>query len=239
MNYIPVLQLYHQYKKNLKPIQKLIIILHTILFACFASFTSFARPISYSGGLTLMQTTGAERYGLHLHYSPSVSWSVGYKGEYWTEKQWLLQGVQLNWLLKRWNQSSSQANIYLKFFGGLAFLNFQFFDLSQLKPAPTAFFGLTGDWENRRFYTAYENRFYFVKNTHTFVHQFRAGFAPYLGAYGDLHTFIILEIEYSYDKFKKDQILLIPVLRFFKWDYLAELGMSHKKHIILNLMIRF
>ena len=219
--------------------QKFCFLLAVLCILCI-SFSSWGRPVSYKGGWTLMQMNKVDHQGLHLHYSPSAHWSIGYKGEYWPKEKWLLQGVQINWLVKRWNQDRSQANIYIKLFGGGAFLESQPTQILGTKKHLAGFLGWAADWENRRIYTAYESRIYFVKAVnYVFNHELRLGVAPYLGDYGDLHTFFILAVEFTYDKMEKNGFLFIPMLRLFKGDYLMEIGMTHKKNIILNTMIRF
>ena len=65
---------------------------------------TLARPVSYPGGWTLMQMNDADASTLHVHYSPTARYSVGYKAEYWNDKDWQFHGAQLNYLLKRWNK---------------------------------------------------------------------------------------------------------------------------------------
>ena len=73
-----------------------------------------SRPISYQGGWTIMQKNDFNRHSFHSHFSPSINYSLGYRGEYWRKKEWTFHGVQLNYLVKRFNGPNSQANIYLK-----------------------------------------------------------------------------------------------------------------------------
>lgn len=71
---------------------------------------TLARPVSYPGGKTVMFTNNGDRNAVHLHYSPTANYSVGYKGEYWRDGDYSINAVQLNNLLKRWNKKDSQAN---------------------------------------------------------------------------------------------------------------------------------
>ena len=57
---------------------------------------------------------------IFVHLSPSVNYSVGYRGEYWRKKEWQFHGTQINYLIKRLNTSKSQANFYLKSGAGFA-----------------------------------------------------------------------------------------------------------------------
>ena len=45
-----------------------------------------ARPISYAGGWTIMQMNDFNKHSMHVHFSPSINFSIGYKGEYWRKK---------------------------------------------------------------------------------------------------------------------------------------------------------
>ena len=46
-----------------------------------------ARPISYPGGWTIMQMNDFNMHSLHIHFSPKINYSVGYRGEYWKKKK--------------------------------------------------------------------------------------------------------------------------------------------------------
>ena len=70
------------------------------------------RPISYPGGWTLMQMNNFNRHSVHIHFSPSVNYSVGYRAEYWRKKEWQSHNTQINYLIKRYNMPKSQANLY-------------------------------------------------------------------------------------------------------------------------------
>ena len=62
------------------------------------------------------------------------------------------------------------------------------------------------------------------------------GAAPYVGDYGDLHTWVML-------KTKKDTLTknwsTYPVLKFFKGNFLIELGYNNKTEWDTHLMYRF
>jgi hypothetical protein len=207
---------------------------------CIAVFSTYglARPISYPEGLTLMQMNDAERNSLHFHYSPTANYSIGYRGEYWREAKWQLHALQFNYLAKRWNSEDSQANLYLK--SGLGFTRDQEDETNE-----AAFAGLAFDWEDRRYFASYENRFYHVEaDNHSStglnnfsMHSARLGIAPYIGQYGELHTWIMLQTDYFPDK--QDKTLLTPMVRFFKSQYLVELGVSEEKDVMFNFIIRY
>jgi hypothetical protein len=88
---------------------------------------------------------------------------------------------------------------------------------------PAAFAGLEIDWENRRFFTLYENRFFYAGDQDKFIkHKARIGVAPYEGDYGDLHTWLMLQADY--DAGADDTFSLTPLVRLFKGTTLIEAG---------------
>jgi len=188
-----------------------------------------ARPVSYPGGVTIMQMNDSDANTLHVHYSPSVKYSIGYKGEYWRDSGWKFHGVQLNNLLKRWNAPASQANFYLK--SGLGVIRSD-------KDEFAAFSGIAFDWEDRQKFFMYENRVYRAGDLDQFFSQkIRLGITPYIGDYGDLHTWLMLQVDHRPEA--NDNITITPIIRFFKSDYLTEIGISEDGDALLNFIIRF
>ncbi len=213
---------------------KLLLILF-ILVNVFLKNTGQARPISYPGGWTLMQMNDLNRHSVHAHYSPSASYSLGYRGEYWRQKEWQFHGIQFNYLIKRLNTSKSQMNFYLKNASGLALSDYKNLES---KIRPSLFSGISLDWEDRQYYVSYENRLnYSPTIDNFFLQKARIGFAPYIGKYGDLHTWFMFQIE-NMSK-SKHKIIYTPMLRFFKGDYLVETGLSNNKNFMFNFIKRF
>lgn len=196
----------------------------------FFTHVAAARPVSYPGGWTLMQMNDGDSNSLHIHYSPTAKYSVGYKGEYWREKGWQFHGIQLNYLAKRWNQPKSQANLYFKSGAGAAF------DGGEAEES--GFAGIAFDWENRRFFTSYENRGVYAGDVDKFFTQkARIGVAPYIGDYGDLHTWLMLQVDHNPSK--DDEITFTPLVRMFRGNFLTEAGISDEGKVLFNAVIRF
>lgn len=196
---------------------------------------TWARPVSYGGGTTLMQMNDGDANRLHIHYSPTFRYSLGYKGEYWRDQKWQFHGLQLNYLTKRWNKPASQANIYLKSSVGIAYSDHETFDSAT---EFAGFVGVSTDWENRRFFTSYESRFYNAGEIERFFSQkARLGVAPYIGDYGDLHTWLMLQVDHHPEK--DDPVTLTSLIRLFKGDYLTELGINEDGDALFNLVVRF
>lgn len=196
---------------------------------------SLSRPVSYPGGWTIMQKNDKSANSLHVHYSPTARYSIGYRAEYWRNEDWQFHGVQLNYLVKRHNAPASQANFYLKSGLGVAYDDL---GLPDVKAQPAAFTDIALDWENRRYFTSYENRLYYAEDIAKFFRQkARVGIAPYLGDYDDVHTWLMLQVDHITGE--RDNISFAPLVRFFKNEYLAEVGISNKGGFLFNLIIRF
>lgn len=205
-----------------------------LYIACVTIVSSghlMARPVSYPTGTTFMQMNDTNLHSIHIHYSPTIHYSLGYKGEYWRDEKWQFHGLQLNNLVKRWNKPASQANFYLKSGAGIVQDSDSNNDLA-------AFTGISLDWENRRFFTFYENRLYKAGDVNRFFTQkVRAGIAPYLGDYGDWHTWLMLQVDHNPEKI--DPITITPLIRIFKSEYLTEIGINEDGDALVNFVIRF
>ncbi|GLS24325.1 hypothetical protein [Marinibactrum halimedae] len=182
-----------------------------------------------------MQSNNANVQSLHVHYSPTAKYSVGYRGEYWRNDQFWLHTVQANSLLRRWNGTAYQANVYMKSGVGVAHFSGA---TSKKNSALAAFTGLAMDWENRHYFISYENRLYSSRKFEDFTsHNFRVGIAPYVGDYGDFHTWFMVQLDYL--SHQNDSMMITPLIRIFKNEYLAELGVNKEGDFLANVIIRF
>jgi len=196
---------------------------------------AMARPISYPGGWMIMQMNDSLVNSMQLQYSPTAKYSVGYTAEYWRDKEWQFHGFQLNNLLKRWNGADSQANLYLFSAAGVAYSDYQSF---QGKTEAAGFTGIEADWEDRRFFTSYENRLTYAGDiTKEFWQKARVGIAPYIGDYGDMHTWFMLQVDHA--PASSDEVTVTPLVRLFKGTTLGEAGISNRGTILINFMHTF
>jgi hypothetical protein len=203
----------------------------TCLIILLLPGAALARPITWPGGWSAMVMNDDEMNALHLLYSPSARYSIGVQHEYRRETKASLDSVGLNFLLKRWNNPGSQANLYASMGAGLAY------DDDQTEPA--AFAGLAADWENRRVLVAYENRFLTAGDIDRAAgHKARIGIAPYIANAGALHTWLILQADY--DAGNGREFTTTPLVRMFKGPVLGEAGYNLQNETALfNMMIQF
>ena len=191
-----------------------------------------ARPVSYPGGWTVMQQNNGDFSSLHVHWSPTASDSIGV----YTERNWgedyQFTGLQYNRLLKRWNGPGSQANTYLKLGAGQA-------DPFGPEDAEfSAFAEFTADWETRRWFTSYSARAIDWGEEASVRHAARLGVAPYIGDYGDLHTWLMLQVENQPES--DEPITTTPLVRFFYGVQLVEIGYTvETEEILFNWIVRF
>ena len=207
-----------------------------ILLTLFTAISSVqARPVSYPGGWTFMTMNDGDRYSGHIHYSPTAFYSVGYKTEYWRSNDYQIHALQLNNLLKRWNKRHSQANLYLKSGIGFAYSDKAQFDS---ETAFAAYTGLAADWETRRYFVSYENRFTEAGDiSDEFRQKARIGIAPYIAEFGSLHTWLMLEARHAPEA--NDELVVTPLIRLFKGPSLGEAGIGSNGKILFNFVHRF
>ena len=183
-----------------------------------------ARPISYSGGSTVMLKSDNMSKSIYYHYSPTYKYSVGIEN---LENKFFNKNknyLRLTYLINRKNTDISQRNLYFQ--SGVL-----------VDDADGFFYGIHGDWETRRWFSGFGYKD--TKNTfgQDYTDQYiQLGVAPYVGDYGDLHTWIMI-------KTKKNSLTntqsTYPELKFFKGPTLVKFGYSDKAEWDLHFMYRF
>lgn len=182
-----------------------------------------SRPVSYPGGSTLMLLSDNVRNAVYYHYSPTHRYSVGIEmveNKYRTENY---TNLRLTYLLDRRNTDYSQQNLYFQ----LGFSS---------NVSDNHFFGLHGDWETRRWFAGFNLKSVETKAFKYIDQCYQVGVAPYLGDYGDLHTWIMVKTK----KFSSEKgWTTYPVLKFFKGNTLLEIGFDKYNTWDAHLMHRF
>lgn len=208
------------------------IILSAVVAATLVPVVAQARPVSYPGGITVMTQHNDETTSSHVHYSPTAKYSIGHRFEINREENFQLQAAQVNYLVNRWNEPTSQANLYFKTGLGAAYNdNGPGSDLA-------AFVGVAADWETRKYFVSYENRYLEAGDiASSFEQHARVGIAPYVAEYGSIHTWLMLEAHYSEEA--EDAFTLTPLVRFFKGPALLELGVSTSGAALFNFIYRY
>jgi hypothetical protein len=189
-----------------------------------------ARPIAYPGGWSVMTMNDPYMNTLEAFYTPDPSYSLGWRHDYWRDEEANMDALQFNYLLKRWNNPGSQGNFYLKAGTGAAYGG---------DDTAAAFYGgMDADWESRRWFVSYGNTFTkagSIKSDAT--HTARIGIAPYIGDYGDIHTWLMLQADYWPGR--EDNFSLTPLVRLFHGAVLGEAGVNLDGGAFFHLMLTF
>jgi hypothetical protein len=199
--------------------------------ACLLPHQAEARLISYAGGWMVMSNNDQFANEVSAVYSPTATTGIGPFYDYYRDTSGQMTGLDFNWLAKRWNQKDSQGNLY--FLSGLGVA------MHEGEEHAGGFAGLEADWESRRYYASYENRY--TEAGHGVREEFqetgRLGIAPYIAESGSLHSWLMLQA----DHFPEDRKpwVVTPFVRMFQGAYLAEAGVASNGHPMFNLMITF
>jgi len=186
---------------------------------CLASIGAVARPVSYAGGWTIIGESDRQSSSALAHYSPSPNMSLGLKTEVNRDSDFAIYSVHPTLLAKRWFGADHQGNLY--FHGGIGVA-------SGINNRPGSdqmaiYGGMMADWETRSLFIGYRNRYLEAGDyASQFMQAFRVGFAPYEGDSGDLHTWLMLEIDHLPSD--PDSVTATPLIRFFKGPLLVEAG---------------
>lgn len=206
-----------------------------VIFTLLPLTVAEARPVSYQGGWTAIGESDRQSSALWVHHTLNPKFSLGLRSEWDRDSDILFNGVQGTWLAKRWFAPDSQANLY--FFGtaGVA----DGIDDNPLGSRAGGQIGVLADWETRRWFVSYRARAQdYGALDKSAMQAARLGWAPYEGDTGDLHTWLMVEVDQRPEQ--ENPIDVTPLLRFFKGPALFEVGYSLKdEEPLINFQYRF
>ncbi|BCX47771.1 conserved hypothetical protein [Haloferula helveola] len=191
-----------------------------------------AHPVSYEGAYQLMLGGTESVQNLELYHSYTAREAFGlhvmrFEDDRDTD---LFAGIQHNWLLKRWNLPSAQANVYVGLGAGGALR-----EGDSWAPAGIGFF--RADYETRRIYTAFETKLIGSEDVSRGWTAASVGFAPYEADFDELNTWFIVRFEHVSGM--RDDLDVVPYVRLFKDNYFLELGCSLDGEPSLSFMVHF
>jgi hypothetical protein len=196
--------------------------------ALMAPGMALAHPVAYQGSVGIMGYHSPGMSDMELNYSirhwiaPSVQTMRFTEG---TSRPDFVLG-KINLLAYRKNGADYQGNVYLHAGGGH----------SLLSRRGVYHGGITADIEDRRLY--FLTQWDVTRSsagTEAWFWKVRGGFAPYIGQFEDLHSWLILEANRK--NLGDKRIELVPTLRFFYQNVLWEVGASLKGEIHFNYII--
>lgn len=204
----------------------------TCLFLSIISTKAQAHPVSFAGSYSFMTWNSKEMSDWMLTHSftSKHSLTARYLRLQTNEGERTFYVPQLSYLVKRWNELASQANLYVTLGHGVEKVNSSYENTSAV--------ALETDWESRKYYISFrEDVLVSHEDSGKNIYQskVRAGFAPYLAEFTELNTWFILQADTS-NKMDKD-FQLTPIVRFFYKNVLTEFGVSSKGDALFNLMV--
>jgi len=186
----------------------------------------FSHPVIFKGGKVFWITQQPNSFDFRFGKSLSANWLVG--GRFYEDKSTNESfGLIINnYILKRWNNPDSQANLYLLSSIG-----------SEIETSKTlASLGIHADWEDRRFMTMQMAEYY--SHSSMWMLDTRLAISPYLVDYTKMSTWLIAHYKISIKDGKQTSELL-PIIRLFKSNYLIEFGANKDNDAFLSFMLHF
>jgi hypothetical protein len=193
--------------------------------------SAFAHPVSYQGAVSLMSYNSEDENEILATYSVRNYLAVGLT--YQREDQVYYTVPRVNFLVHRWNNEDSQANIYAS--GGYG--TERSFD----ETVGVGLAAIEADWESRQYYTSGQYTRFLRKDSDDIDRvdfetiKLRAGVAPYLGEFNEINSWFILQTEKMNDK----QWELTPFIRMFYKNVLIEIGAGFNGSYAFNFMVHF
>ena len=194
-----------------------------------------AHPTSFEGGFAIMSEMSRKDQEISAIYSPKYWLGTGIIFARSPEKFDLITS-QIGWLVKRWNLSEAQGNAYL--LGGIGY-GVLTQNTEQEISGVMYRLGIQLDYETRRIYTFtryVEHRFFEDNNLINDQFSAAVGFAPYLGEFDELNSWVIFKF-IARDRF--DDMSYVLMLKFFYKNFLWEIGQDFDGSPQFNFMVRF
>ena len=163
-----------------------------VLAAALSPGATFAKPIAFAHGTTVMAEYGAGTMKeLQVFYAPRYFYSVG--GGYLALDSDVdgrsrdITYARVNVLLKRWNRESSQANAYA--WGGAGSAN-----VSEDRANHFVWnAGAQFDYETRRVYASLKSDYHRSSEFSHRIDTLQLGIAPYEHDYDDVATWFVVQ----------------------------------------------
>ena len=215
---------------------RILISLIALLTTAAAVVSVQARPVSFVGGKTAIVSADGKEVSSLLHYTINPKVSLGLRSIWRHSLRTSINAVEMNVLAYRDNGEDHQANLYLR--GGLGMGTVKQ-DGRDLAFKPAAYVGLATDWEDRRFFVSYSNKLESISGQNgEFSQSARVGIAPYVADFGELHTWLMLEVNH-HPTDSQGAITIRPLVRFFKGTHLVEIGVNNRLEGMVNWIGRY
>lgn len=191
-----------------------------------------AHPVSYKEAIGVMTWNQPfmSDYWVTYSFLPYSAFAARAMRMEMPEGEYLVYFPQIDFLVKRWNNPGSQANIY--FYGGFggAKLNQTYGHAGQV--------GIEADAESRSWFIMGKWETMKSNITEDFHHgEFRLGLAPYEAEFSEIASWLMIQFQYHPTLTQKYAIT--PLYRMFYKNVLWEAGVSLRGEWMLNFMFHF
>lgn len=203
----------------------------------FVTCHAHAKPIAFADGTTVMAEYGAgTMVEAQAFYAPSFRYSVGGGHLYLdSDLKDATRGItylRANYLPKRWNMESAQANVFV--WGSLGRAEIGETNDSQLA------WNVGGqiDYETRRIYASLRTDLHEASAFSHRIDTLQLGFAPYPHDYDTLALWFVLQAR-EYTGGLYDGTEWAALLRLFKRNAWVEAGLTQEGRLQAMLMFNF
>ncbi len=208
-----------------------------VLATCQLLAVAEAKPIAFAEGTTVMaEYGGGTMTEIQAYYSPNYRYSIG--GGHLTldsevnDDEHDITYARLNFLPKRWNLESAQANVFVWAGAGEA----QIGGTGDREFAWNA--GAQFDYETRRIYASLRTDLHEADSFSHRIHTLQLGVAPYKHDYDTLAVwFVVQGRDYDDDLYQGTEWALL--LRLFKRNAWLEAGVTNDGKAQAMLMFNF
>ncbi len=205
--------------------------------ALAAANPGFAKPIAFAHGTTVMAEYGAGTMNeAQVFYAPKYFWSLGLgylelESDI-TAKRREITYARVNYLVKRWNMESAQANVFTWGSLGNAYV-------SETNSSAFAWnAGAQFDYETRRIYTSLKTDLHSSADFTHRVDTLQLGLAPYRHDYDTLATWLVVQGR-NYTGGIHDGVEWALLLRLFKGGAWVEAGATTDGKLQAMAMFNF
>lgn len=196
------------------------------------SLKAFAHPVAYKDAVGVMTWNQSYLTDDWVTYSfrPDSAVAARFMRFDMPEGRAEYYAPQLDYLVQRWNETDSQANIYV--YGAYGTLKLQ------NKSEGNALAGIEADAESRKYFISgkYE-KMWGNLGPDFYNSEFRLGVAPYEAEYNEIASWFMVQYQYHPMLLKKEA--LTPLIRLFYKSVLLEAGVSTDADMMLNFMFHF
>jgi hypothetical protein len=203
----------------------------------FGTAGVFAKPIAFSQGTTVMAEYGAGTMKeAQVFYAPKYFLSLGpgyleLESDI-DERRREITYLRVNYLVKRWNMESAQANVFVWGGAGQAYAS---------ETNDHRFTGNAGaqiDYETRRVYSSLKTDLYRASDFSHRIDTLQLGLAPYEHDYDTLATWVVVQAR-RYTGEIHDGTEWALLLRLFKKGGWIEAGVTDEGGLQAMAMVNF